>query len=97
MVSLDFFIDIPNIVRVIKSNEMCEARSSDGGGESCVQDFGEETWGKETTWGPRRRWKNNIKAVLQEVGCGVMDWIELAQDSDNWRAILNVVINLRVP
>jgi len=46
---------------------------------------------------PRRRWENNIKMYLQEVGHGVMDWIELAQDKDRWRAIVNTVMNLRVP
>jgi hypothetical protein len=40
---------------------------------------------------PRRRWDDNIKADLQEVGCGGKDWIELAQDSDRWRALVNVV------
>jgi len=43
---------------------------------------------------PRRRWENNIKMELQEVGCGGMEWIELAQDRDRWRAL---VMNLRVP
>jgi hypothetical protein len=46
---------------------------------------------------PRRRWKNNIKMDLQEVGCGGMDWIELAQDRDRWWEIVNAVMNLRVP
>jgi hypothetical protein len=46
---------------------------------------------------PRRRWGDNIKADLQEVGCGVMDWNELAQNRDRWRALVNVVMNLRVP
>ena len=46
---------------------------------------------------PRRRWDDNIKMDLQEVGCGVMDWIELAQDWDTWRALVNAVMNLRVP
>ena len=40
---------------------------------------------------------DNIKVDLQELGCGVMDWIELAQDSDRWRALANVVMILRVP
>jgi len=44
----------------------------------------------------RRRWENNIKMVLQEVGFGGMDWIELAQDRDTWRALVNAVMNLRV-
>jgi hypothetical protein len=45
---------------------------------------------------PRRRWEDNIKMDLQEVGWG-MDWIELAQDKDRWRALVNAVMNLRVP
>ena len=46
---------------------------------------------------PRHRWENNIKMDLQEVGCGGMDWIDLAQDRDGWRALVNAGMNLRVP
>ena len=46
---------------------------------------------------PRRRWEDNIKMDLQEVGCVGMDWIELAQGKDRWRAFVNLVMNLRVP
>ena len=46
---------------------------------------------------PRHRWKDNIKLDLQEVGCGGMDWIELARDMDKWQACVNAVMNLRVP
>jgi hypothetical protein len=45
---------------------------------------------------PRRRWEDNIKMDLQGVGWG-MNWIELAQDTDRWRALVNAVMNLRVP
>ena len=45
----------------------------------------------------RRGWEDNIKMVLQEVGLRGMDWIELAQDRDKWRALVTVVMNLRVP
>jgi hypothetical protein len=46
---------------------------------------------------PRRRWEDNIKMDRQAVGCGGMDWIELAQDRNRWRALMNAVMNLRVP
>ena len=46
---------------------------------------------------PRRRWEDNIRMDLQEVECGVVDWFELAQDRDSWRALVNAVMNLRVP
>jgi len=45
---------------------------------------------------PRHRWEDNIKMDLQEVGCGGMDWIDLAQDRDRWWALVNVVMNLKV-
>ena len=46
---------------------------------------------------PRRRWEDNIKMDFQEVGCGDMNWIELTQDRDRWRALVSTVRNLRVP
>jgi len=53
--------------------------------------------GKRQLGTPKRRWVDNIKMDIQEVGCGGVDWIELAQDSDRWRALVNAVMNLRVP
>jgi hypothetical protein len=53
--------------------------------------------GKRTLGRPRRTWEDNIMMDLQEVGCGGMDWIELTQDRDRWRALVNAVLILRVP
>ena len=51
--------------------------------------------GKRPLGRPRRRWENNIKVDLQEVGCGGVDWIELAEGRDRWRVFVNAVMNLR--
>jgi len=53
--------------------------------------------GKRTLGRPRLRWMDNIKMDLQEVGCGDMYWIDLAQDRDRWRELVTAVMNLRVP
>ena len=52
---------------------------------------------KKTPGRPRRRWEDNIKMDLQEVGCGGMDWIDLGQDRNRWQALVNDVNNLRAP
>jgi hypothetical protein len=53
--------------------------------------------GRRSLGRPRRRWEDNIKMDLQEVGWGAMDWIDMALDRDMWRAVVSAVMNLRVP
>jgi len=53
--------------------------------------------GKRLLQRPRRRWVDNIRTDLQEVGCGYMDWSGLAQDRDRWRTLVSAVMNLQVP
>ena len=53
--------------------------------------------GKRLLGRPRSRWEDNIKIHLQEVGCWSTDWIDVAYDRDRWRALINVVMNFRVP
>ena len=89
----------PNIVRVLKSRRMRWAGH--------VARMGEERGvyrvlmgkpeGKRPLGRPRRGWVDNIRTDLQEVGCGYMEWIGLAQDRDRWRTLVSAVMNLRVP
>ena len=89
----------PNIVGVIKSRRMRWAGH--------VARMGEERGvyrvlvgkpeGKRPLGRPRRRWVDNIRMDLQEVGCGYMDWIGRAQDRDRWRTLVSAVMNPRVP
>jgi len=85
----------PNIFRVIKSRRMRWAWhiARMGRGDVLVG----KPEGKIPIGRPRRRWEDNIKMDLQEVGCGGLDWIELAQERDRWRALVTVVMNLRFP
>jgi hypothetical protein len=53
--------------------------------------------GKRPLGRPRRRWEDNIRMDLREIGWGGMDWIDLAQNRDQWRALVNTVMNFRVP
>jgi hypothetical protein len=89
----------PNIVRVIKSRRMRwaghVARMGDGRGVYRVL-FGRPE-GKRPLGRPRRRWDDNIKIDLRQIGIDRTNWIKLAQDSVQWRAFANTVMNLRVP
>ena len=88
----------PNIVRVIKSRRMRwaghVARVGVGRGVYKVLVGKPE---RRPLGRPRRRWVDNIRMDLEEVGCGYMDWIGLAQDRDRWRTLVSAVMNLRVP
>jgi hypothetical protein len=56
-----------------------------------------KTEGKRPLGRPRHRWVDNIKICVREIGWDGMDWISLAQDRDQWRALVNTIMNLRVP
>jgi hypothetical protein len=90
---------LPNIVRVVKSRRMRWAghlaRMWEGRGVYRVLVGKPE--GKRPLGIPRPRWEDNIKMDLQDVGEGCGDWMEFVQDRDRWRALVNTVMNLRVP
>jgi hypothetical protein len=89
---------IPNSVSIkIENNEMGRACSSDGKGRGVNRVLVVKPEGKRPMGRPRRRWEDNIKMDHQEVGGGGMDWIKLAQDRNRWPALVNAVMNLRVP
>jgi hypothetical protein len=68
-----------------------------GDGRGAYRVLGGRPDGKRLYGRRMRRWEGNIKMELQEVGWGVVDWIDLAQDRDRWRAVMNVLMYLRVP
>ena len=89
----------PSIVRVMKLRRMRWAGHVARMGEEmrAYRVFVGQPEGKRPLGRPRHRWVDNIRMDLQEVGCGYVDWIELAQDRDRWRTLVSAVMNLRVP
>jgi len=89
----------PNIVGVIKSRRMRWAGHMVRMGEErgVYRVLLGKPEGKRPLGRPRRRWVDNNRTDLQEVGCGYIDWIGLAQDRDRWRTLVSAVMNLRVP
>ena len=90
---------LPNIVRVVKSRRMTWAWHVARMGEGRVvhRVLVGKSEGKRPLGRPRRRWEDNIKMDLQEVGGDCGDRMELAQDRDRWRALVSTVMNLRIP
>jgi len=89
----------PNFVRMIISRRMRWAGhvARIGEGRGVYRVLVGKPEGRRPLGKPRRRWEDNIKIDLQEVGCGGSEWIQLAQDRDRCRALANAVMNLRVP
>jgi hypothetical protein len=87
----------PNNVRVIKSRRMRWVGRVARMGRDLYRVLVEKPEGRRPLGRSMRKWEDNIKMDLQEVGCGDMDWIEVAQNEDSWRALANAVMNLWVP
>jgi len=89
----------PNIVRVIKSRRIRRAGHVARMGEErgAYRVLVGKPEGKRPLGKPRRRWVDNIRMDLQEVGCGYMDWIGLARDRDGWWMLVGAVMNFGVP
>jgi hypothetical protein len=81
----------------VAEDEMGGPRSTNGGEEERLWFIGGKARGKETTNKTKSRWVDNIRMDLGEMGWGDVDWIDLAKDRNRWRALVNSVLNLRVP
>jgi hypothetical protein len=90
---------LPNILRVVKSRRMRWAGhvARMGKDRGVYRLLVEKPEGRKLLGRPRRRWEDNIKMDLQEVGWGRGNWMELAQDRDRWRALVGTVRDFRVP
>ena len=89
---------LPNVVRVIKWRISWAGHVARMGEKRGIyRILVGKPEGKRPLGRPRRKWEDNIKLDLQEVGCGGMEWIELAKDGDRWQAFVTAVMNLQVP
>jgi hypothetical protein len=86
----------PNIIRVIKSRRLRLAGHVARMGRGAYRALVGKAEGRRPLERPRRRWEDNVKRDLREVGWGI-DWMDLAQDRESWRALVYTVMNLRVP
>jgi hypothetical protein len=88
----------PNIIRLLKSKRMRWTGHVARMGEErkVYKVLVGKPEGKRPLGRPRRRWENGIRMDLREIGWGSVEWIQLAQSSDRWRAVVNTVMNLRV-
>ena len=86
-------------MRVIKPRRMrwAEHVARMGEGSGVYRVLVGKPEGRRSLGRPKRRWEDNIRMDLREVGFGCVDWMELAQDRDRWRALVSAVMNLRVP
>ena len=98
MIGVISFVMWPRHVRVIISRRMGLAGHVAHMGDirGVYRVLVEKPEGKRPLGRPRRRWGDNNEMELQRVGCGCMDWIDLAQDTDRWWALVNAVMNLQV-
>jgi hypothetical protein len=89
----------PNIIRIIKSRKVRRAGHAARMGEkrNAYRILVGKPEGKKPLGRPSHRWVDDIKMDLREIGRDSMDWIDLAQDRDQWRALVNTMMNLRVP
>jgi hypothetical protein len=89
----------PSIIKMIKSRRMRQAGHVARMGErrNVYRILVGKPEGRRPLGRPRRRWVDNIKMDHREIGRGGIDWIDLAQDRDQWRPLVNTVMNLRVP
>jgi hypothetical protein len=87
----------PNIIRIIKPIRWAGHVARMGGKKNVYRLLVGKPEGKRPLGRPRHRWTDNIKMDLLEIGLSVVDWIDLAQDTYRWRALVNSVMNLRVP